>query len=167
MFSILATDLLTLDRLITTIFLYHSLPFHDSLDSKNGFLSGYSVLISPTCNIFINQVVIRLLCRLSFNRSSGDLKSCQAVPAGFTQGLSPQSIAMSLSSPVPSQPLHQSQPPNLTLFGTNLQGKVTTPLTHIGMVPSSTLQSAMLHLSRQSREQAGIVLPQNHFNQGN
>ncbi|XP_068718236.1 ubinuclein-1-like isoform X1 [Montipora capricornis] len=98
-------------------------------------------------------------------RSSGDLKSCQAVPAGFTQGLSPQSIAMSLSSPVPSQPLHQSQPPNLTLFGTNLQGKVTTPLTHIGMVPSSTLQSAMLHLSRQSREQAGIVLPQNHFNQ--
>lgn len=94
-----------------------------------------------------------------------DLKSCQAVPPGFTQGISPQSITMSLNSSVPSQAMHQPQPPNLTLFGANLQGKVTTPLTHIGMVPS-TLQSAMLHLSRQSQEQAGIVLPQSHFNQG-
>jgi len=81
--------------------------------------------------------------------------------------MSPQSIAMSLNSSLPSQAMHQPQPPNLTLFGApNLQGKATTPLTHIGVVPS-TLQSAMLHLSRQSQEQAGIVLPQNHFNQGN
>ncbi|KAJ7389698.1 hypothetical protein OS493_029597 [Desmophyllum pertusum] len=55
---------------------------------------------------------------------------------------------------------------NLTLFGAaaNLQGKVTTPLTHIGIVPP-TLQSAMLHLSRQSQDQSGIVLPQNPYNQ--
>ena len=101
------------------------------------------------------------------NRPSVDLKSCQAVHPAFTQGMSPQSIAMPLNSSMPSQAMHQPQPPNLTLFGAaNLQGKVTTPLTHIGIVPP-TLQSAMLHLSRQSQEQAGIVLPQNHFNQGN
>lgn len=87
---------------------------------------------------------------------------------GFTphQGMSPQSIAMSLSSSMPSQAMHQAQPPNLTLFGSagNLQaGKVTTPLTHLGIAPH-TLQSAMLHLSRQTQEQSGIVLPQNHFN---
>lgn len=70
-----------------------------------------------------------------------------------------------------SQALHQPQPqpPNLTLFGAaaNLHGKATTPLTHIGIVPSN-LQSAMLHLSRQQQEQqqSGIVLPQNHFNPG-
>ena len=82
----------------------------------------------------------------------------------FSQGLSPQSMSMSLNTAVPTQALHQSQPPNLTLFGsaTNLQGKGTTPLTHIGLVPST----AMLHLARQSQEQAGLVLPQNHFNQG-
>ena len=95
-----------------------------------------------------------------------DLKSCQAVHPGFTQGMSPQSIAMSLNSAIPSQALHQPQPPNLTLFGAaNLQGKATTPLTHIGFV-SPNLQSAMLHLTRQSQEQSGIGLPQNHFNQG-
>ena len=80
--------------------------------------------------------------------------------------MSPQSIAMSLSSSMPSQAMHQAQPPNLTLFGSagNLQaGKVTTPLTHLGIAPH-TLQSAMLHLSRQTQEQSGIVLPQNHFN---
>lgn len=91
------------------------------------------------------------------------------MPSGFTQGLSPQSVAMSLNSPLSSQPMHQQQPPNLTLFGGNLQGKVTTPLTHLGMVPP-TLQSAMVHLSRQQpQEQAGIVLPQSplNFNQGN
>ena len=68
---------------------------------------------------------------------------------------------------MPSQPMHQPQPPNLTLFGSaaNLQGKVTTPLTHIGIAPHA-LQSAMLHLTRQTQEQSGIVLPQNHFNQG-
>ena len=97
-----------------------------------------------------------------------DLKSCQTVLPGFTphQGMSPQSIAMSLSSSMPSQAMHQAQPPNLTLFGSagNLQaGKVTTPLTHLGIAPH-TLQSAMLHLSRQTQEQSGIVLPQNHFN---
>ena len=101
-------------------------------------------------------------------RSSVDLKSCQTVLPGFTphQGMSPQSIAMSLSSSMPSQAIHQAQPPNLTLFGSagNLQtGKVTTPLTHLGIAPH-TLQSAMLHLSRQTQEQSGIVLPQNHFN---
>jgi len=100
-----------------------------------------------------------------------DLKSCQATHSGFVPGLSPQSIAMSLSSPMTSQALHQPQPqpPNLTLFGAaaNLHGKATTPLTHIGIVPSN-LQSAMLHLSRQQQEQqqSGIVLPQNHFNPG-
>lgn len=103
-----------------------------------------------------------------------DLKSCQATHSGFVPGLSPQSIAMSLTSPMTSQALHQpqSQPPNLTLFGAaaNLHGKATTPLTHIGIVPSN-LQSAMLHLSRQQQQQqqdqqSGIVLPQNHFNPG-
>lgn len=99
-----------------------------------------------------------------------DLKSCQATHSGFVPGLSPQSIAMPLTSPMTSQALHQPQPqpPNLTLFGAaaNLHGKATTPLTHIGIVPSN-LQSAMLHLSRQQQEQqSGIVLPQNHFNPG-
>ena len=81
--------------------------------------------------------------------------------------MSPQSIAMSLNSAMTSQALHQPQPPNLTLFGAtaNLQGKGTTPLTHIGMIPPN-LQTAMLHLQRQSQEQSGIVLPQNHFNPG-
>lgn len=98
-----------------------------------------------------------------------DLKSCQAVHPGFNPGLSPQPITMSSNSAVASQVLLQPQPSNLTLFNAaavNLQGKGTTPLTHIGFV-SPNLQSAMLHhLSRQSQEQSGLALQQNHFNQG-
>lgn len=97
-----------------------------------------------------------------------DLKSCQAVHPGFNPGLSPQPITMSSNSAVASQVLLQPQPSNLTLFNAaavNLQGKGTTPLTHIGFV-SPNLQSAMLHhLSRQSQEQSGLALQQNHFNQ--
>ncbi|KAL9973844.1 hypothetical protein ACROYT_G020350 [Oculina patagonica] len=106
-----------------------------------------------------------ILDSITSPRRPVDLKSCQASHPGFTQGISPQSIAaaMSLNSAMTSQALHQPQPPNLTLYGANLQGKATTPLTHIGMIPPN-LQSAMLHLSRQSQEQSGIVLPQNHFN---
>lgn len=93
-----------------------------------------------------------------------DLKSCQAVHPGFNPGLSTQPIAT-----IPSQVLLQPQPPNLTLFNAaaaNLQGKGTTPLTHIGFV-TPNLQSAMLnHLSRQSQEQSGLSLQPNHFNQG-
>lgn len=112
-----------------------------------------------------------ILDTITSPRRPVDLKSCQATHSGFVPGLSPQSIAMSLTSPMTSQALHQPQPqpPNLTLFGAaaNLHGKTTTPLTHIGIVPSN-LQSAMLHLSRQQQQQqeqqSGIVLPQNHFN---
>lgn len=66
-----------------------------------------------------------------------DLKSCQAVHPGFNPGLSPQPITMSSNSAVASQVLLQPQPSNLTLFNAaavNLQGKGTTPLTHIGFV---------------------------------
>lgn len=64
--------------------------------------------------------------------------------------------------------LHQhTRAPGLAVFAptTTLQGsKGTTPLTHIGVMPT-TLQSAMLHLTRQSQEQPGMI-PQNPFNQG-
>ena len=135
-------------------------------------LEQLGVFQDSTCNGNQDELCPAVMLNLYFNgyfnwqffsiMSTDRSKSCQAVHPGFNPGLSTQPIAT-----IPSQVLLQPQPHNLTLFNAaNLQGKGTTPLTHIGFV-TPNMQSAVLnHLSRQSQEQSGLSLQQNHFNQG-